>query len=87
MTSLFSRASCGGGRGGGGADLFSLVSRARVCGKGSKLRQGRFRADIRKHLFAKREVKHWNKIPAEVVDAPSLSVFKRHLDNALNNRF
>ena len=74
------------GGGAGGADLFSLVSRDRVCGNGSKLHQGRFRVDIRKHLLAKRELKHWNKIPAEVVDAPSLSVFKRHRDNALNNR-
>ncbi|KFQ15073.1 hypothetical protein N330_00954, partial [Leptosomus discolor] len=52
---------------------------------GSKLHQGRFRLDIRKHFLTKRMVKHWNKPPREVVDAPSLSVFKRHLDNALNN--
>jgi len=29
-------------------------------------------------------VKHWNRLPGEVVDAPSPSVLKRHLDNALN---
>lgn len=28
-------------------------------------------------------VKPWNSLPREMVDAPSLSVFKRHLDNAL----
>ena len=53
-------------------------------GNGSELGHGRFRLDIRKRLFAARVVKYWNRLPREVVDAPSLSVFKRHLDNALN---
>ncbi|KFV53779.1 hypothetical protein N341_11852, partial [Tyto alba] len=52
---------------------------------GSKLLQGRFRLDIRKHFFTERMVKHWNRLLQEVVDAPSLSMFKTHLDNVLNN--
>ena len=74
-----------GRSGEGGAELFSLVSSDRTCGNDSRLCLGRFGLDIRKHFFTERVVKHWNRLPREVVDAPSLSVFKRHFDNALNN--
>ncbi|KAK4832330.1 hypothetical protein QYF61_021859 [Mycteria americana] len=73
------------GSGEGAAELFALGSSDRTCGKGSKLQQGRFRLDIRKHFFTERVVKHWNRLPREVADAPSPSVLKRHLDNALNS--
>ena len=57
----------------------------RTRGNCFKLRQGRFRLDIRRKFFTQSAVTHMSRLPREVVDAPSMEMFETRLDVALGS--
>ncbi|KFO69867.1 hypothetical protein N303_00633, partial [Cuculus canorus] len=69
----------------GGEGLFIKACGDRMRGNEYKLERGRFRLDIRKNFFTMRVVRHWHRLPREVVDTPSLEVLKARLDGALGS--
>ncbi|KFQ87960.1 hypothetical protein N337_10121, partial [Phoenicopterus ruber ruber] len=68
-----------------GEGLLTRACSDRTRGNGFKLKEGSFRLDLRKELFTMRVVRHWKRLPREVVAAPSLEALKARLDGALSN--
>ena len=67
-----------------GNQLFERVDNSRMRGNGFKLKEGRFRLDVKGKFFTESgEV--LEQLPREAVDAPSLEVFKARLDGALGS--
>jgi len=52
-------------------------------GNGHKLKYRKFHLNMKKNFFTLRVAGHWHRLPREVVDSPSLEIFKTHLDTVL----
>jgi len=59
-----------------GDGLFTRACSDRTRGNGFRLKEGRFRLHISKKFFTMRAVRYWNRLPREIVAAPSLEVLR-----------
>jgi len=66
-----------------GARLCPVVLSNMTRGKRHKLKHRKFRLNMRKNFFPLRVTEHWNRLPREVVQSPSLEIFKTRLDKVL----
>lgn len=67
--------------------LFSVVCINRTRGSKQKLEHSMCEANMRRYYFAAGVTEHWNRLPREVVENPSLEVLKTHLDTFLCKLF
>lgn len=67
----------------GGTRLFSVMPNEKIRGNGHKPHHREFHTSNRKNFFTLRVIEDWNKVLREVLESPSLEIFKIHLTTFL----
>ena len=67
----------------GEAKLYSVVCSDRARSNGLKLEHRKFHTNMQKNFVMVRVTEHWNRLPREAVESPSLEIPKTCLDTYL----
>ncbi|KAJ7401995.1 hypothetical protein BTVI_90427 [Pitangus sulphuratus] len=67
-----------------GSRPFLMVPSKRTRGNGQQLRHRKFHLSMGQNFFTAWATEHWNRLPREAVESPSLGIFKNYLDGIGN---
>ena len=65
--------------------LFPVACSDRTRSNGLKFEQRKFHTNMQNNFFMVRVMEHWNRLLGDVVESPSMEIFKTHMEAYLRN--